>query len=560
MRRIEAELAQQEIEEKQAAAKQVFMTNKGDDAGQTTSDLPSQAAHDGDVGKEQGDPPPAADPAMEQLPKIQGGPRLLQPTIPVVHHPEDFTTPMDKVVYGTLGDPITTDYIRVMNDLEQKRRAILKKAKRVKKMGEKLDGDIARAQDTLKCARNMEEKYATLIQNQINEGGDPQLARNLKFTVPTAETLARMYIKIPPYVDKNRDEVRATPIENIVATKELLENNQSPAALEMAVKLMTKALVQQEKATSSQRLESDPALCRSSTASKARGNGNHGTRPDNESHIGSSEAQRREAHNRVDAIPISSDDRPHGKGHQSNPSPPQKNYPAYGYHQDKAPPRHNSNMPQPKYKTFEIPQGGIVIRDNNSKRGRIRDAGRRDEPPRRETSRDGGSKHREPSRYDNGAHRSGDKDKHRSSRHRDDKGQGSRRHDDDPAPRRAEGSHCSCRDPLQDVESKRCDGPARSHPSRKNPQDQKPYEARTHLNEIAKSQTAFFLGPKCFGQWIHDEPIPHGFKIEKNIRQYNGVEKPLTWLQDYFNAVQFAAGSPNVAVRYLPLMLSSTAR
>jgi hypothetical protein len=34
---------------------------------------------------------------------------------------------------------------------------------------------------------------------------------------------------------------------------------------------------------------------------------------------------------------------------------------------------------------------------------------------------------------------------------------------------------------------------------------------------------------------------------------------PLTWLQDYFNAVQFAAGSPNVAVRYLPLMLSGTA-
>jgi hypothetical protein len=69
--------------------------------------------------------------------------------------------------------------------------------------------------------------------------------------VLTAETLARMYIKNPPYVDKNCDEVRATPIENIAAAKELLENNQSSAALEMAVKLMTKALVQQEKAKSS---------------------------------------------------------------------------------------------------------------------------------------------------------------------------------------------------------------------------------------------------------------------------------------------------------------------
>jgi hypothetical protein len=52
MRRIEAELAQQALEEQNAATKQVFMTNKGDDAGQTTGDPPSQAAHDRDAGKE----------------------------------------------------------------------------------------------------------------------------------------------------------------------------------------------------------------------------------------------------------------------------------------------------------------------------------------------------------------------------------------------------------------------------------------------------------------------------------------------------------------------------
>jgi hypothetical protein len=80
---------------------------------------------------------------------------------------------MDKVIYRTQGDPITPDYVRDVNDLEQKRRAILKEAKRVKKMGEKLDGDIDKAQDTLKCVRNMEKKYATLIQNQINKGGIP---------------------------------------------------------------------------------------------------------------------------------------------------------------------------------------------------------------------------------------------------------------------------------------------------------------------------------------------------------------------------------------------------
>jgi hypothetical protein len=79
--------------------------------------------------------------------------------------------------------------------------------------------------------------------------------------VLTVETLARIYIKNLPYMDKNRDVVRATPMENIVAAKELLENNRTPAALDTVVKLMSKALVQQEKATSSRRLTSDATLC-----------------------------------------------------------------------------------------------------------------------------------------------------------------------------------------------------------------------------------------------------------------------------------------------------------
>jgi hypothetical protein len=93
-----------------------------------------------------------------------------------VHRLEDFTTPIDKIIYGTLGDPITPDYIRDVYNLEKKRREILKEAKRVEKMDKKLDGNITQTQDTLKRARNMEEKYVTLIQWQMEEGADPQLA------------------------------------------------------------------------------------------------------------------------------------------------------------------------------------------------------------------------------------------------------------------------------------------------------------------------------------------------------------------------------------------------
>jgi hypothetical protein len=138
MRRIEAKLAQQALEEQNAAAKQVFMTNKGDDAGQTTSDPPSQAAHDGDASKEQGNPPPAADPATEQLLEIQGGRRPPQPAIPEVHHPKDFTTPLDKVVYGTLADPITPDYVRDVNDLEKKKASNPQRSKASREDGRKV--------------------------------------------------------------------------------------------------------------------------------------------------------------------------------------------------------------------------------------------------------------------------------------------------------------------------------------------------------------------------------------------------------------------------------------
>jgi hypothetical protein len=117
MRQIEAELAQKEIEEKQATAKQVFVANKGDDVGQRAADPPSRLAQDVEATKEQDNPPLATDTAMEQLPEIQGGPRPLQPAILEVQRPEDFTTPMDKIIYGTLGDPITPDYIRDVNDL-----------------------------------------------------------------------------------------------------------------------------------------------------------------------------------------------------------------------------------------------------------------------------------------------------------------------------------------------------------------------------------------------------------------------------------------------------------
>jgi hypothetical protein len=58
---------------------------------------------------------------MEGLPEIHGGPRPLQPAIPMEQRPEDFVTPADKIIYSTLGDSITPEYVKDVNDLEKKR-------------------------------------------------------------------------------------------------------------------------------------------------------------------------------------------------------------------------------------------------------------------------------------------------------------------------------------------------------------------------------------------------------------------------------------------------------
>src|SRR3954464_13112316 len=118
-----------------------------------------------------------------------------------------------------------------------------------------------------------------------------------------------------PYIDSEGRQVMPTPLLNLADAKTLLEQDRSPEAMDQVYDLVAKAVKQQEKATS-QRLESDPSLCQSSQYKPPRD-----ISPlDVESHTGSSERRRRDARNRKDAIPISSN---HGeKAQPRRPSPP----------------------------------------------------------------------------------------------------------------------------------------------------------------------------------------------------------------------------------------------
>jgi cell division septum initiation protein DivIVA len=69
-------------------------------------------------------------------------------------------------MYGTSADPFTPEYFKDILDLKKKRRDMLKEAKYIKELGEKLNQDITKAQNTFKRARDMEKKILQPPSNQ----------------------------------------------------------------------------------------------------------------------------------------------------------------------------------------------------------------------------------------------------------------------------------------------------------------------------------------------------------------------------------------------------------
>ncbi|KAK1668085.1 hypothetical protein QYE76_056244 [Lolium multiflorum] len=83
-----------------------------------------------------------------------------------------------------------------------------------------------------------------------------------------------------------------------------------------------------------------------------------------------------------------------------------------------------------------------------------------------------------------------------------------------------------------------------------------PRDARDRLNEYRSD----YIGPRCFGRMIREEPKPRRCKLPGNLKHYDGSERPDTWIEDYYNAVTFAGGTPNIACRMLQLYLIGPAR
>jgi hypothetical protein len=100
-------------------------------------------------------------------------------------------------------------------------------------------------------------------------------------------------------VDKNGGEVMATPKENLKVSKRILDEHKDPVAIYKVKYLLAKALEQQEKAHTSERLGSDPKACMSNAHKEIPE-----AKLDRHSQTGTTKCQRIDAKNWKDPIPI----------------------------------------------------------------------------------------------------------------------------------------------------------------------------------------------------------------------------------------------------------------
>ncbi|KAK1682827.1 hypothetical protein QYE76_043675 [Lolium multiflorum] len=347
-----------------------------------------------------------------------------------------------------------------------------------------------------------------------------------------------------------------TPKDNVKKAAELLAKKDEEIDINHVRTLIASAMKQQSKEDTSRRLESNSDH-RVSTAQNDASDKQH---RDDESRTGSTE-RRRKTKEHPNPIPVPSETPPRdptkGKGSMyavkykyRNPSPPPR------IPHPPPPPRRRS----PAGNTRPHGPGGINIRDNVPP-PRNRNTEREPEPRRSRND----DREPEPRRSRNEEH---DSEPRRSRNDGGDRYQ-------------AEGSHRSRSQPWEERRkseggSKKFYRPPRRSPSpppsvggggggggrRSRSRSKTPgsgsRDARERLNEYRSD----YIGPKCFGRMIREEPKPRSLslKLPGNLKHYDSSERPDTWIEDYYNAVTFVGGTPNIPCRMLRLYLIGPAR
>ncbi|KAK1626702.1 hypothetical protein QYE76_001017 [Lolium multiflorum] len=420
---------------------------------------------------------------------------------------EELLSPEEMVARAVLNKPITSGDAADPEALEATRKEMLATAKKLANTAAALRDERAEAASLMDHFDRQDREIADTLEHVKSMRQEWEV----KMTYAQAEADRIVREAIPPrrinFATPAEQQPLETPKDNMLKAAELLKKKDEEVDINYLRKLVASAMQQQSKADTSRRLESNPDNCVSTAQKDARAD----RHPDDESHTGSSERRKTREHPNPIPVPSktpSSDPRKgkdamySGRDKYRNPSPPPNGYPR--------PPRRRS----PAGNTRPPGHGGIVIRDNVLPRNRNRE---RSPEPRRNQNND---REPEPRR--------------------------SRNEERDPEPRRS-------RDP-EPRRSRNDQGSQRhgegSHRSRSQ-----------HREGRGESEGGSKKSDRPPRRMIREEPKPRmNLKLPGNLKHYDGTERPDTWIEDYYNAVTFAGGTPNIACRMLQLYLVGPAR
>ncbi|KAK1691886.1 hypothetical protein QYE76_008583 [Lolium multiflorum] len=435
-----------------------------------------------------------------------------------------------------LTNPITPEEMADPEAFEARRKELLAEAQYLVKVNASiLKGKVATIKE-YEQARAHQRRTQESLQKAIDLKA--QWERQIKRTQEEEKKkMTRRRDSIPPRnINFDGATPVATPKDNMQKTAELLANDDDKIDLEYLRTIVGTAMKQQSKADSSRRLASNPEACVSAAQNQpARKQQGH---RDDKSHTGSTE-RRRKTKEHPNPIPICSDT-PKDKAKGKDPM-----FSGKDKYRNASPPKHRYAPPRPRPRSLAENvrphgPGGINIRDKVE--------------PRRSRNNDREAEGRH-SRCEGGSRQDGGGSHHsQSQHHREGRGQSdgrSKRHHRPP--------HGSPSPPP----SKGGGGGGRKSRSRSHTPDV--HKAKRTARDTCERLNEYQVGytrPKCFGKRIREEKMPKGLslKLPSNLKHYDGKERPDTWIDDYYNAVNFAGGNPNIACRMLQLYLVGPAR
>ncbi|KAK1669257.1 hypothetical protein QYE76_057416 [Lolium multiflorum] len=442
---------------------------------------------------------------------------------------EELLSPEEMVARAVLNKPITPGDAADLEALEATRQEMLATAKKLADTEAALREEREQAAGLAETFDRQDREITATLEQVKSMAKEWEV----KMTYAQAEADRIVREAIPPrripFNTPAEHQPLETPKDNMQKAAELLKKKDEEVDINYLRTLVASAMQQQSKADTSRRLESNPDNCVSTAQKDARAD----RHPDDESHTGSSERRRR-TREHPNPIPVPSKTPPSdprkgkdamysGRDKYRNPSPPPNGYPR--------PPRRRS----PAGNTRPPGHGGIVIRDNVLPRNRNRE---RSPEPRRNQNNVHEPEPRRSRNEDRGPNLAGVGT--RASRSRDPEP----RRNDQGSQRHGEGSH----------RSRSQHGKAEGDSSGSKKSDR-------HLAGLPHHHLAVAAEVEAEAMDDSRGTKPRmNLKLPGNLKHYDGTERPDTWIEDYYNAVTFAGGTPNIACRMLQLYLVGPAR